>query len=325
MKAIYFDEKGEPKEVLKMGNFEKVEPKENELGIKVLASPINPADILFVKGVYRMKPILPQIAGLEGVGIVDKVGQNVSIPLKSLVSFRHKGTWAEYAIIPFEKVIKLPPDFPIEKASQFSLNPLTAYGLLEESKAQPGDWILLTAGNSAISKIIIQMAKIKEINTIAVVRSIEDIDNLKFIGANEVLVDSDNDIVQSVLNVTDGQGVKCILDSVGGSLISDLLRSIAPLGQLIAYGLLSNDNVEYHNSTVIYKNITLKGFGIDNWLSGISNKEKETMLHWLVNILSSKQFVIPISAKFPITDFQQAIEMYQTGKVKGKILMTMES
>lgn len=324
MQTIYFNNIGDPKEVLEIGNIMNLEPNENEVRIKVLASPINPADILFVNGVYRIKPILPQIAGLEGVGIVDKVGKNVSIPLKSLVSFRYKGAWAEYTIIPLEKIIKLPKDFPIEKASQFSLNPVTAYGLLDESKAHAGDWILLTAGNSAISKMIIQMAKIREINTIAFIRNKRDIDKLKNIGANKVLIDSDNDIVQSVLRITNNQGVKCILDSVGGPLISDLLKSIAPLGQLITYGLLSNNNVEFHNSTIIFKNITIKGFGIDNWLLRINNKEKKTMLDWLINTLSNNQFEMPIVAKFTIKDFQKAIEMYQERKIKGKILLTME-
>ena len=156
MKAIIFDKTGKANDVLKLEEIPISEPNDNEVRIKILASTINPADMLFIEGKYRMQPSFPQTAGLEGIAIIDKTGRNIQLPENTLVAFRHKNIWAEYAVMPEEKIVILPQNFPIDKGSQFSLNPITAYALLEQANIKESDWLLLTAGNSAISKIIIQ-------------------------------------------------------------------------------------------------------------------------------------------------------------------------
>jgi NADPH:quinone reductase-like Zn-dependent oxidoreductase len=79
------------------------QPLEGEMLIKVLASTINRADILFIAGKYRMQPNLPQIAGLEGVGVVMQQGKNTLTPTQTLVASRHKNVWAEYVVVPEKK------------------------------------------------------------------------------------------------------------------------------------------------------------------------------------------------------------------------------
>jgi NADPH:quinone reductase-like Zn-dependent oxidoreductase len=139
MKAVVFKNSGDPIKVLEIQEMPLPEPKDNEVRVKIIASPINPADFLFIKGLYRIKPKFTQVAGLEGVGIIEKVGKNVSLELNTLIAFRHRNVWAEYAIIPIEKITPLPADFPIEKASQFSSNPMTAFALIEESSVKSNE------------------------------------------------------------------------------------------------------------------------------------------------------------------------------------------
>lgn len=88
-----------------------------------------------------------------------------------LVSFFERNAWAEYIVAPKESIVILPDNFPIGKAVQFFLNPFTAWGLLEESKVNAGEWLLLTAANSTVSRLVIQLAKLREINVIAAVRT----------------------------------------------------------------------------------------------------------------------------------------------------------
>src|SRR5689334_4918057 len=116
MKAIYFKETGNMQDVLQLGKFEIPQPKANEVRVKVLGSPINPSDIYFVSGTYRIKPVFPQKAGLEGAGVIEAVGKDVNLPVGSLVAFLQHGAWAEYNIIPEENLFVLPADFPLEKA-----------------------------------------------------------------------------------------------------------------------------------------------------------------------------------------------------------------
>jgi len=321
MRAITFDQTGNPEEVLKMRNIPIPIPGKGEVRIKVLASPINPADNLFINGKYRIKPNFPQIAGLEGAGIIDQVGEGVSISPGTLAAFRHKNVWAEYAIVPEEKSIPLPEDFPVEKACQVSLNPITAYALIEEAEVKKDDWILLTAGNSTVSKLIIQFAKLKKYKTIAVVRKVNEAAELKSLGATEVISDEIPQILEKVNTLTDGQGVSCILDAVGGELISELIKTIAANGKLLIYGLFSNNQVTYHNSSIIFKNISIKGFGIDQWLSQISNEKYQEMLAVIIDMLRMPEFKLPVQEKLPLDEFEKALEQYQhVGK--GKILLT---
>ena len=75
-------------------------------------------------------------------------GGDDDYPINGLVAFRHKNVWSEYVSIPKTKVILLPNNFPVEKAAQLSLNPITAWALLEEINAKENEWIILSAGHS---------------------------------------------------------------------------------------------------------------------------------------------------------------------------------
>ncbi|MGF7043020.1 hypothetical protein [Mucilaginibacter lappiensis] len=74
----------------------------------------------------------------------------------TMVAFFSKNAWAEYASIPQEDVIVLPRGGAFDKASQVAVSPITAWGLLERADVKAGDWLLLTAGNSIVSKLLIQ-------------------------------------------------------------------------------------------------------------------------------------------------------------------------
>ncbi len=321
MKAITFEKAGTPEQVLQINNVPIPTPGDNEVLVRILASPINPADLLFISGRYRVSPDFPQIAGLEGVGIIEKVGKNQNYETGTLVAFRHKGVWAEYALIPVDRLIILPKNFPIEKGSQLALNPITAYALLEQANIRTSEWLLLTAANSAISKIIIQLAKIKEINTIAVVRNDDETSVLQNIGATEVVTTQSDNIVREILDITSGRGVTCLLDAVGGPLLSALMEVMASNGQIISYGLMDAANVTYHNSAVIFKNLTIKGFGIDAWLEKNAEK-KYGAFNFLINTIAADDFEMPIAAKFSFGDYQQAFDLYKSRTNHGKILLT---
>lgn len=320
MVSIIFKNTGNPKDVLEIMDLPLPEPAENEVRVKVLASPVNPADILFIQGKYRIKPILPQTAGLEGAGVIDKVGSNVSLPVNTLITFRHKNVWAEYAIIPVEKATVLPLDFPLEKACQFSLNPISAHALLEESAVQAKEWLLLTAGNSAIAKIIIQLAKARGIHTIVVVRNMHNREELEALGATKIVADNSGTVQSDIKAITGPAGVKCILDAVGGQLITELIPTISVGGQLLSYGLLSKDNVSYHNSIIIFKNITIKGFGIDHWLNRMDAEEQHLTFQSLIKTLADPAFKLPVADRLPFKDFKKVFALNASPKKSGKII-----
>lgn len=324
MQALYFQKNGTPSDVIEFGNIERPRPSENEVLVKTLAAPINPADFLFIEGRYRVKSVFPQTAGLEGAGLVEETGPGVPLEKGALVSFRHKGSWAQYVLVPTDKLFKLPSAFPVEKAAQFSLNPLTAWALLHEARPAPGDWLLVTAGQSAVSKIITQLAKKRGVHVIATVRSQEQGPELLRLGATQVIVTDGAPFAQDVLAMTGGRGVAAALDAVGGKTGTEIINCIGVNGRIILYGLLSPDSVQFHNADVIMKLASIQGFGLDYWLSRANMSVKETMLAELVEALQQPGFEMPVAGQFSLQQYREAIESSKEKAWKGKSLFCFD-
>ena len=321
MKALYFEREGEPLDVLQLKETAIPEPRENEVRIKWLGSSINPADIFFIRGKYRFKPQFPQIAGLEGAGIVDKAGRNVQLSPGILVAFLYKNAWAEYVIVPEKELFVLPENFPVEKAIQFVLNPATAWGLIHRAGLQAGDWLLLSAGNSSVSSIITQIASTRGIQVISIVRSGEYGSRLKALGAAAVINSSNESIIERVQQLTGGKGATAAIDAVGGDTGTQMTQALSVNGRQIAYGVLSPEPVQVHNSLFVYRNISFSGFGIRGLLESLSVKEKQEMTTSLICLLTSPDFIMDISASFRLEKFKTAFQLYASGSVNGKIIL----
>jgi len=319
MKAIYFKETGDPQNVLLLKQFDKPTPKENQVIVKPLGSPINPSDFFFISGNYRVKPELPQIAGLEGAGIIESTGPGVALPVGTLVSFFSRNAWAEYVALSKDDVLVLPNDFPVEKAIQFALNPITAWGLLERADLKTGDWLLITAGNSVVSKLIIQMAKMRGINVLATVRDDKNTATLTAYGAHVINVNKD-DLIEYVQQVTEGKGAHVALDAVGGKTGSDVLKCLRPGGRLIIYSRLSPDPIQLYSADVLYKNISINGFGVRAYLESKTAEQKTGIINSLVTIIGDPEFKMEVAASFPLDNYQEAIKTAVEAKKEGKVL-----
>jgi NADPH2:quinone reductase len=292
--------------------------------VKVLTSTINPADLLFIGGRYRFKPEYPQTAGLEGAGIVESGGEHVCTPPGAMVAFLYKNTWAEYVVLPEAELYVLPRGFPQDKAAQFALNPVTAWGLLEESGTVAGDWLLLTAGSSAVAKIVTQIAKHRGIHVILAVRKIEQAAALRTLGADEVVDLQDSRWPDRVMEITGGRGVACAMDPIGGKTGMELLPLAGVNGRLIIYGALSPDKVTFHYSDITYRQLTVKGFGVRNFIQQQSPEERRQMVDSLVMLLVQEHFQLPVFARYAPENIKEAIESATKNAGEGKTLLSFE-
>lgn len=320
MKALVFNQKGKAEDVLALVETTLEHSLPNEITIRTIASPINPNDFMFIEKQYRLTPTFPQIAGFEGCGIVIDNHSNNEIPNGTLVAYRHKNAWAELVNIPKEKIIMLPADFPIEKAAQLSLNPLTAWALIEQSQALPNDWIILSAGTSAVSKLVIQFAKHKGIKTIVIVRDKTQTELLRSLGANVVLSDENlGTIGNEIIEASNNEVISCFIDAVGGDLATHVIPCIGANGTVICYGLMSANRVSYHNADIIFKLITIQGFGIDKWTSCKSKDEMTEIWEQIIHQLSQPNFQMKIAVRYPLHEYIAAFK--QSKEInEGKIL-----
>jgi NADPH:quinone reductase-like Zn-dependent oxidoreductase len=321
MNALTFQKAGEAEEVLALQDIARPVPGPGEILIRVKASPINPSDRFFIHGTYRFKPAFPQTAGLEGAGVVEATGAGVSVPAGSLVSFDGRGAWAEYAVVPETSVVVLPDTFPLEKAAQFYLNPFTAWCLLEAVRLSPGEWLCVTAATAAVSGIVIQLARSRGIRTIATVRQGGFPAELETLSPDLILEQDQQDFASRVLEATGGAGVKGVLDAVGGETASGLIGCMAPGGHIVVYGMLSPAEVRYHNTQLIYRNLTISGFGIRNALGRQTSEERKTMISTLAREISRPAFYLPVSASYALDEFADALRAEATPGRKGKVIL----
>jgi len=321
MKTISFNKAGNPIEVLEVEEKPIPTPGEKELLIKMIASPINPSDGLFIEGVYRLRPEFPhQTAGLEGTGIVEKAGRHTNMIKGTLVAFFYKNAWSEYVIVPENKLIALPGDFPIDKAAQFCLNPFTAWGLLECANANAGDWLLITAGNSGVSRIAIQLAKRKNIKVITSVRDIKQAESLYALGADAVLDSEAADFSEQVSTITSKKGVNIAFEAVGGKIGDKVVQSLAPFGRMMIYGLLTNEATSFFNSQLLYKYLTISGFGIRAFLANQGAQQRREMIDTLITEIRGSSLKLPIVNEFAFGEFKEAWTAYLEKGAQSKIV-----
>ena len=165
--------------------------KEDEVLIKMKAAPCNPSDIAFIRGGYNIVKEVPAVPGFEGAGIVVSAGENAKEFLgKRVSSFTqedHDGTWAEYFIADKKDCIVLLDDLDFEQGACLSINPFTAYGLVEMAKQKNVKTLVQNASGGQVADFVRKLAKLKGIEVIDIVRKEEHIEVLKGKGAQYVL------------------------------------------------------------------------------------------------------------------------------------------
>jgi len=142
MKAIQFAHYGEPAQVLTVQDLPLPEPGEGEVRVRILASPVNPSDLLFVRGHYAgVQPQFPAPVGFEGIGTVDVLGPHVDHPVPgqrvAVINGETGGNWAEYAVVPAHALLPVPDDLPDEQIASFFINPASAILMLRHVLAIP--------------------------------------------------------------------------------------------------------------------------------------------------------------------------------------------
>ncbi|KAF8436769.1 hypothetical protein BGX38DRAFT_1332929 [Terfezia claveryi] len=307
-KALVYSAYGQPKDVLSLHKYSISPAYSKTLNVRLLASPINPADINQIEGVYPSKPPFTQllgtptpsaVAGNEGLCEVISVGIDVVNfkPGDRAIFFAPGfGTWRTHAVVPDEQFLgAVPRDIPILSAATVSVNPCTGYRLLTDfwgegglkQAAINGEWVIQNGANSGVGRAVIQMAKLWNLKTINVVRgnrSPTEFSNLRNdlrdLGANEVIADdelSSEEIKGKIAYLTGGRGVGLGLNCVGGRAATDMARILRHSGTMVTYGAMARQPITIPASLFIFKNLSLRGFWISKW-AGEKVEEKEKML-----------------------------------------------
>lgn len=324
MKAITFSRIGAPEEVLQLSEVPVPAIKDNEVLIRTTAASVNPGDFLFIQNLYPepKKPVFPQqIAGNHGAGIIEKAGKDVALQPGGHVAFSYYNSWAEYVAVPVEWLIPLPANYPLELGCQF-VNLITAGDLLKLSDVKPGQWLVLTAGNSSISTLVSQLAKQQGIPVISIVRHIKQVHLLESLGATVVidLSAEQGNITQRIMDITGNKGVNGIIDNVGGPVTGELIQSIAFGGKLIINGGMSAEKYPLHNFDVLLKGLQIQPH-IYRYFFTPPFPEDIAMLKEIAEM--SAGFASNVFARHGLEDFKTAVEESIHFPEKGKHIFIM--
>ena len=330
MQAALFEESGDPESVLKVSELPLPKPGPGQVRVRMLASPINPSDLMFIRGVYGRTPRFPAIPGFEGVGVVEESGGGLLgrmiVGKRVCTLTADGGAWAESAIVDAKKAIPIPASLTDEQGATFFVNPATALIMTRKVLAVPGgEWLLQTAAGSALGRMVIRLGQHFGFRTINVVRRAEQADELKQLGADVVLTfdpqrDPVEDFVARVRERTDG-GVKYAIDPVGGATGSAVVDALGDGGQLLLYGPLSFEPLTFSPRALMGHLAGIRGFWLGPWMEQQSLPAKLRIVSEIKKLIGRGVLTTDVGDAFPLESVQQAVTCAQQPARTGKVLL----
>jgi NADPH:quinone reductase-like Zn-dependent oxidoreductase len=331
MKGIVFDRFGEPVKVLGIKELPVPKLGRGELRVRMLASPINPSDLLVVRGEYGRLPQLPAIPGFEGVGMIEEVGPGLISRMRGLrvgrrvaVPNSQGGNWQEQVVASARQVILVPASVPDDQAAGFFVNPASALALTQYVLQVPrGAWLLQTAAAGSLGRMIIRLGKHFGFRTINLVRRREQAEELLALGADAAINTASDSVEECVKSLTNGQGVPYALDAVGGSVAGSVVGLLAPHGRLVLYGTLSGQPVSIDPRAMMIKELRVEGFWLSHWVRQQNPLTMLGLFRRIGRLFESGVLVTPIAASFALSDFAKAVQLAQDPSRNGKVLFRM--
>lgn len=325
------------KESLSLVEDELLEPRANEVRVKVLAAGVSFADILMREGVHPESWNLaraPFIPGWDVVGVVDKLGDNVSIwqTGQMVAALPIVGGYSEYILMSSNELVPVPPGLDPAEAVSLVLNYTTAYQMLHHcAHIQPGETILINGGAAGgVGTALLQLGKLANLKKMYGTASYNKHDIVSDLGGIPIDYKS-VDLVQEIFKLTshddDGResGVDAVFDGVGGKSFKSLYEILRSGGRLVAYGgtptsdlqewmkMFTMNVVSDERKFILYSIQTLKRLKPD-WF--------HADLTLLLNLLKEGKIKPIVAARMPLNQAAQAHELLASGSVKaGKIVL----
>lgn len=292
------------------------------LRVKLLASPINPADINYIQGVYGIRPALPATGGLEGCGEVVETNNAGFAKGDKVIFIQAVGAWSQSVVVAGDAVLKIPSHTPSKQAAMLKVNPLTALCMLQEIRSLPeGSWIAQNAANSGVGCCIIQIAKLLGLRTINFVRRESLIQPLIQRGADGVFLDTKEGF-EEAKKAVEGHPVYLGLNAVGGDSALRLMDFLAKGATHVTYGAMSRRSLKVPNSFLLFRGLSLRGFWVTQWMGETPKSTIEKAYAQLADWMIQGALEQPIEAVYGLEDFQTALAHAQQEKRSGKILFT---
>ena len=320
-KAIRFARTGGP-EVLEYVDVEVGDPGPGEARVRNHAIGVNFIDTYFRSGLYPLD--LPNGLGQEAAGVVEAVGEGVThVKPGDRVAYaaRPNGAYSQLRVMPADVLVHLPDAISFETGAAMMLQGLTVQYLLKQTYAvQPGETILFHAAAGGVGLIACQWARALGVNLIGTVGSNEKAALARQRGAAHVINYRDEDVVQRVLEITNGAKVPVVYDSVGKDMFTRSLDCLRPRGLMVSFGNSSGPvppfalNELASRGSLYITRPTLQSYAA-------TRAQRDAMAADLFDVVASGKVSIDIHQRFPLADAAQAHIALEGRRTTGKTIL----
>jgi NADPH2:quinone reductase len=304
-------------------------PLSGQVLVRVAAAPCNPSDILLLQGKYGKKKNLPAIPGWEGSGTVVATGGGLLARwlLGKRVAFSVQnegdGSWAEYCAVDAKTCLPLRKGVSFDQGACLIINPLTAVGLIDEAVVNGHSAIIQTGAASQVGRMVLQLANLKGIPVIHVVRRREQEDLLKKLGAEIVLNSETTGFEHALKTEAKRLNATIAFDAVAGDMTGTLHSAMPNQSTILVYGALSGSPCSHISPLgLIFQEKCVKGFYLSSWISKKGFWGMYYATQQVQKLIAEGVFHTEINARVPLDQAAKALAIYQKEMTAGKVLIT---
>lgn len=308
---------------LELGEVPRPEPQPGQVLIEVSASPINPNDLLALRGAYEIEKSVGEVAGFEGSGkVIAGSGFLARLMIGRRVAFAaaaKSGAWAELAVADVMRCVPLDRRISDEVGATMLTNPFTAEVLLDRARREGHRAVVQGAAAGSLGKMLLRLAQARGIPMIHVVRSPANVELLRGMGADHVLDSNDPAFDSKLRKLCGDLHATLALDPVGGELTPSLLRALDDGGVVRVYGNLSSEPPRIDPGELLYRRKRVEGFTMYQWIESTSLLGQLSTARRVQKLLDGP-LATEVRSRVPFTRFETAMADYQRAMSGGKIL-----
>ncbi len=320
MQAIRVHEPGGP-QVLRVDDVDDPTPGPGEVQVEVAAAGVNFVDTYQRSGRYPLD--LPVTPGLEGAGTVTSVGEGVDTPrVGQRVAWADgMGSYAELVTLRAERTVPVPDGVDDVTAAALPLQGMTAHYLASSTyRLGPDDTALVYAAAGGVGRLLVQLAKQRGATVLACTSTPEKAEQVRELGADEVILYRDRDVVAAVEELTAGHGVDVVYDSVGADTFDGSLDCLKPRGMMVLYGQ-SSGPVPPIDLQLLNRKGSLFATRPSLGAYTATHDELEWRAGALFELVRSGALAVHVHDRYPLADAQRAHEDLESGTTAGKLLL----
>jgi len=192
---------------------------------------------------------------------------------------------------------------------------------MEELALKPGEWLLQTAACSTLGRVVLQIARLRGFKTINVVRRREQVEELKALGADEVICTTDENLNERVKEITGKARLTKAIDAVGGKTAAAVFQALGRGGVMLVYGLLSMEPMRIDGGRMIFTTTTIRGFWLSQWLGAASPERQQAVTGEMLRSMAANEIVPPVEAEYPLAEVLAAVAHAERPGRSGKVLL----